>query len=614
MVHKHHATRLHYDLRLELKGVLVSWACPRGFSYDPARKHLAVPTEDHPLEYGDFEGRIPEGEYGAGDSIIWDRGTWDTVPPGEAAAQLQQGHLHLQLQGEKLQGGWHLIRTRPPGGRDQWLIYKAKDGLERSDYDLMTARPESVASGRRLTRGPTRRRALGGRQLKALGSADLAIAGYTPSPHRDDAVGALLLANRKGGHWVFAGKVGTGFDQQTRQRLLDLLRPDEVEGAQIEAAPRLRKAHWVKPKHLAQVRFVEWTRDGKLRHPSFLGLREDKAAEETQLEPAVAKSRRTKRPAAAAPTRGFFGAEPTVGFGGGRPNRGEPPSGPPPPEVPITHPERILFPKSKITRAEVRAYFDLVAPQLVEAMRGRPLSIQQWPRGIDHPGFFRHAAGTAPAWITRITLEHEAHPAEHLVIDKPQTVAWLANQAALTFHLTASRVFSLEHPDWVAFDFDPADDDFKKVVPLARALAGLLEQLNLASHPKTSGLRGLHVFVPIAPGHSFEQAHTFAASICAALARRFPAQATALRAKAHRNGRLYLDPDLNARLKTMVAPYSIRAVEGAPVSTPLLWDEVDLKLDPSQFTIKTLEKRLAKVGDLFAPVLRGRQRLPAFSD
>jgi bifunctional non-homologous end joining protein LigD len=119
MVHEHHARRLHYDLRLEMEGVLASWAVPRGPSYDPDEKRLAVQTEDHPLAYGGFEGRIPDGEYGAGDSLIWDRGTWDTVPPGRAGEQRRKGHVVADLHGEKLSGRWHLVRTRPAGGEQR---------------------------------------------------------------------------------------------------------------------------------------------------------------------------------------------------------------------------------------------------------------------------------------------------------------------------------------------------------------------------------------------------------------------------------------------------------------------------------------------------------------
>lgn len=287
--------------------------------------------------------------------------------------------------------------------------------------------------------------------------------------------------------------------------------------------------------------------------------------------------------------------------------------------MPITHPDRILFPKSRLTKADVRAYYDLVAPHVVAAMRDRPLSMQQWPRGIGSPGFFRHAAAGAPGWITRVTVGHEAHPVEHLVIDRPQTVAWLANQAALTFHMTASRIASLDNPDWVAFDFDPPEEEdpktsFARIVPLARALAWLLEELHLVSFPKTSGKRGLHVFVPIAPGHTFDGSHAFARGVSDALVGRFPDDATTVRSKKLRRGRLYLDAEQNARLKTMVAPYSIRATPDGQVSAPLQWDEVDERLDPAAFTVRNLEKRLSKVGDLFAPVLEGRQRLPTFKE
>lgn len=159
-VHKHDASRLHYDLRLEVGGALASWAVPRGPSLDPAQKRLAVRTEDHPLAYARFEGRIPRGEYGAGDALLWDRGTYDTEPSGQAERQLGEGHLRLVLRGEKLQGLWHLVRTRPAGGKPQWLLFKGQDPFARPGEGerLLRDRSESVASGRRATRGPLRAR------------------------------------------------------------------------------------------------------------------------------------------------------------------------------------------------------------------------------------------------------------------------------------------------------------------------------------------------------------------------------------------------------------------------------------------------------------------------
>lgn len=154
MVHKHDASRLHYDLRLEIDGALASWAIPKGPSFDPKVRRLAVQTEDHPLEYGTFEGRIPEGEYGAGDALVWDRGTFETEPPGAASQMREKGHLAFRLDGEKLRGRWHLVRTQRGDGRS-WILVKARDAFA-SAKDIVAERPESLVSGRTITRGPVR--------------------------------------------------------------------------------------------------------------------------------------------------------------------------------------------------------------------------------------------------------------------------------------------------------------------------------------------------------------------------------------------------------------------------------------------------------------------------
>lgn len=780
MIHKHDARRLHYDLRLEAHGALVSWACPRGPSFDPGQKRLAVQTEDHPLAYGDFEGRIPDGEYGAGDSIIWDRGTYDTVPPGQFEQQLQKGHLHVAFHGQKLDGEWHFVRTRPQGGKAQWLFFKAKDGKERPDFDVVTERPESVKSGRRFTRGPERKQTLegphpapeallekiwppmlatlvedtaapedqyvyevkydgfralaaisGGRiavqtrngidliarfpfveqalssvvvgeavidaelvgvdqqgvsrfeqlggqaqrlvafdllwldgedlrqrpleerrerlesllanaqgglqlserverphddalalarergwegliakrrgslyegkrsrdwlKLKVLGTAELAIIGFTGHSKSSRQIGALLLAAQRDGALHFAGKVGTGFDQKTRTSLFTLLQKDVIAAASVDDAPRLRDAKWVTPRHVAQLRFTEWTKDGRLRHPSFQGLREDKTPQETTPE---------------RPAKGLFGHQ-QPGFGTWHSKASDPaPALPPVPEVKLTHPEKVMYPKRGFTKADVRAYYDSVAGPLVTALQGRALTMQQYPQGIAGPSFFRHAAATAPAWIERTTIHHDDRDVEHLMVNRPEVVSWLANQSALTLHMMSSRVATGDHPDWVAFDFDPFADDWDALVPLARALHGLLDELKLDSIPKTSGKRGLHVFVPLAPGHTHDDAHGFAKDVVHVLAMQFPKLGTDLRMKRDRKDRLYLDAEQNGRWKTMVAPYSLRAVEGAPVSTPLHWDEVHPRLRPADFNLKTMERRLAKEGDLFAPAVQGKGRLP----
>ena len=780
VVHKHDASRLHYDLRLEMDGALASWAIPKGPSYDTKVKRLAVETEDHPLAYGDFEGRIPDGAYGAGDSLLWDRGTYTTDPPGQASAMRKKGHLKVVLKGEKLLGGWHLVRTRPSGGKAQWLCIKAKDGTERPGYDVEEERPESVASGRRLTRGPERKATLraphpspeallqkvwppmlavldegrpapattylyevkydgyralaalsGGKvavrsrndldfaarfpflpkalatltlgevvldgeilasdargtshfqllgdtkalhryvvfdilwldgqdlrqrpleerrellesvlgnanpplelaervpgsqdeatahakkqhwegllakrkgslyvgrrssdwlKLKVLATEELTIVGWTPQSKGAPEIGALLLGKRSGKGFTYAGKVGTGFSDKLRTELLGRLRAEEVPGPSVLDPPKMKGVHWAHPRLVAQVSFAQWTRDGRLRHPSFQGLREDKEPKDTGRDAVPDPTPKAKQ----APKARTRAAPPAAEAAG-------------PMDVPITHPERVLFPKTQLTKADVRAYYDAVAPFLVNALADRPLSFQQWPRGIDAPGFFRHDGKGAPPWVTRATVQHEERRLDQIVVDKPETVSWLANQSALTLHMTSSRLSTLDNPDWVVFDFDPAGEDWVQLVPLARALRALLDELKLLSMPKTSGKRGLHVFIPLGPGNSFEASYGFAVAVGEVLARKFPELVTRERALKNRRGRLYLDCEQNGRLKTMVAPYSLRAVEGGPASTPLHWDEVSTSLVPGDFNLRTLEKRLARTGDLFAPALRTPQKLP----
>jgi len=776
MVHKHHARRLHYDLRLEIDGALASWAVPKGPSYDPAVKRLAVPTEDHPLEYGGFEGRIPDGEYGAGDSLIWDRGTYDTMPPGEAARQRAKGHLLIELSGETLRGRWHLVRTgRPADGKAQWLLFKARDETARPGYDVVAERPESVATGRVAARGPERQSALraahppperllerlfppmlatlaarppaddaewlyelkydgfralaavsGGRvavwsrnrlelgarfrrvtealrrlvvaeavidgeivaldsrgaprfqllqkghdddailmafdllwldgqdlrsrpleerrdlltsllanappalrlaerldppgraaletaarrgfegvlakkrgspyegtrsrawlKLKAVNAQEVAIVGFTRTKSQRDEIGALLVGVVENGRLVFAGKVGTGFSARQRAELKRMLTADAVAAPRVAGAPRMRDATWVEPRLVAQVQFVEWTADGRLRHPSFLGLRPDKTPMECVRE----------TPAAPEP-----------------PGPPAAPEAPAAPQVLLTHPDRLLYPRDRITKQDVADYYAAVARPLLAALADRPVALEHWNDGIDAPAWFQQNIGKeARPWmrLAETPTRTSRRAVRHLIVDRPETLRWLAQHAVLTIHMWSSRVGQLESPDWVVFDLDPAEGRrIEQAIEPALVLRGLFERLSLPSVVKTSGKRGLHVLVPLRPGHSHEQAVAFAESITRAVARELPG-VTVERGIGKRRGRLYLDAYQNGYGKTIVAPYSLRALDGAPVSAPLDWSEVTPKLDPGRYTLRTMPRRLDTVGDRFAPALRGGVRLPA---
>lgn len=835
VVHKHDATSLHYDLRLEVDGGLASWAVPKGPSYDPGAKRLAVETEDHPLAYADFEGHIPDDAYGGGDSLLWDRGTYDTVPPGQASAQREHGRLHVELHGEKLQGQWHLIRTRLRGSakKPQWLLFKAKDETADPSRDITTERPESVKSGQVETQGPARRRG-GNTQRKAvarkrsaghpgrapavprtpkkllerMGSPMLARLALTEEAGDDThvyevkydgfrALAALvdgklamqsrrgndlskrfpelakalrglrvkdvvldgelvalddkgrsrfqllqqvlegveqrfvvfdvpwlngedlrglpleerrarlerlmrdvelplqisermkpplkqalaaarrhgwegLIAKRRGSRYVDTrsgdwlklkvvsgqevvilgylpiqnersktelgallvgvhgedgfhdvGKVGTGFTAKDRRELRALLDKDVVRTpVAVDAKPR-KGAVWVKPRHVAQVHFSEWTEDGRLRQPVYQGLRIDKAPTEVVRErPAPGRSkasrttpRRTKQRAASsrstrASTRRATGelraprAQVARTSAPGRHEETE--AG----LAKLTHGDRVLFPRTGLTKADVFDYYRQVAPLLVPILTDRPISVQQWPAGIAAPGFFRHELSGTPSWVPTLRVRHVEKSLRHVNVNGEEPLLWLANQSALTLHMWLSHAPKLSQPDFLAMDLDPGKGGWSDVVTVALALRELLEEQGLESYPKTSGKRGLHVLIPLAPGHTYAKVQAHANALAQALEERLGDLATTVRGIQARKGRLYLDAGQNARGKTVVAPYSLRAREGAPFSAPLKWSEVTRRLDPARFNLRTLKKRLDTVGDLFAPALENPQRLP----
>jgi bifunctional non-homologous end joining protein LigD len=286
-----------------------------------------------------------------------------------------------------------------------------------------------------------------------------------------------------------------------------------------------------------------------------------------------------------------------------------------PVEVKLSHPEKVLYPRDGITKQDIADYFDAVASAMIPTLRDRPLAFQHWPQGIHRPPWFQQNIGDdAEPWmhLVETPTSTSQRMVRHLVADRPEALRWLAQHNALTLHMWSSREGSLESPDWVVFDLDPGEGHgFEQTLDVAFALRKWLEAHDIASVPKTSGKRGLHVFVPLAPGQTHEEAIAFAVSVGQELVPTLP-QTTMLRSKAQRHGRLYFDCYQNGYGKTVVAPYTPREVDAAPVSAPLKWSEVTRKLDPKKFTVKTMPKRIEKVGDLFADALKGGIELKRF--
>ena len=789
VVQKHWARRLHYDLRLEMDGVLKSWAVPHGPSSRPEEKRLAVHVEDHPLEYANFEGVIPEGNYGAGSVIVWDTGAYRLVKEGDPLDWLARGKLELELFGHKLRGRWTLVRMSK--SEKDWLLLKKADAAA-SEEELIERYPESVITGltveemrdvpakvetirkhlsavkaprhevtaktqpfmlatldtrpfsnkdwlyeikydgvrvlaeRRgesvhlygrngqsftsrypdlaaalgalpvdrfaidgeivafdehgkpsfgrlqarmgltnsidieramvqvpvvgiffdclallghdLRRLPLLRRKeclrmllpllgsvrygdhvlaqgeafyeaaseqrlegivakkaasvyIGGRskdwiKIKCHLRQEFVIGGYTDPQGTRGYFGALHIGLYDGPKLVYVSKVGTGFDERSLKQIWEVLQPHVRESTPFdERGPAGRGHHWVEPTLVCEVRFIEWTEDGGIRHPVFAGLRPDRRPEDCRRE------------APAEPVR----LEPQAPV--------PPPPSPPEEsraEVKITNAGKVFWPVEGYTKGDLIAYYDAVAPLLIPYLTDRPLVLTRYPDGVEGKSFFqKDAPAFVPAWVRteRIYSKDAERDIDYFIVNNAETLTYVVNLGTIPLHLWASRLGSLDRPDWLVLDLDPKGAPFTDVVKVARELHNILEELRVPSYAKTSGSTGLHILVPLGARYTYEEARNFARLLALLGIEAAPDVATLARPIHTRGGKVYIDFGQNGHGRTIVAPLSVRPLPGATVSCPLRWEEVTARLDPSRFAIKTVSKRFAKIRDPLAPIL-----------
>jgi bifunctional non-homologous end joining protein LigD len=405
-------------------------------------------------------------------------------------------------------------------------------------------------------------------KTKCHARQEFVIAGYTPAKSAGgDDLGALLLATRKDGALAFAGKVGNGFDRATRTDLLARRRRLEAERPAVEGAPRVREARWVAPRLVAEVEFSEWTGSGRLRHPSFVGLREDKPASAVRAERPV-------------PVRGVAVA-----------NAGDADvvAG-----IRITHPDRKLFPGAEATKLDVARYYARVWPLLEPHLADRPLAFVRCPEGATKTCFFQkhwpeEIAGVAPV---DVSLPGKKKEPPHARIASLSGLVALAQRGALEVHLWGSRARRLEFPDRLVFDLDPGPGvDWSEVVAGARLLRSLLAELGLESFALTSGGKGLHVVAPLAPRADWATFKAAAAAIAGAVAAAFPDRYVDKATKSSRTGKIFVDYLRNGRGATAIAPFSVRARAGAPIAMPITWQEL-ARSSPDRFTLATVGRRL----------------------
>jgi len=277
--------------------------------------------------------------------------------------------------------------------------------------------------------------------------------------------------------------------------------------------------------------------------------------------------------------------------------------------VEISKPDKVLFPDAGLTKLDLATYYDAVADVMLPHLRGRPVNMQRFPDGVEGMAFYeKKVPSHFPDWVHSVEVHTEDGTQRQVVVDDRRSLVYLAQQACITPHTWLCTTKALEEPDQLVFDLDPSDDDLAKVRRATRLTGELLGELGLTTYLKTTGSRGYHVLVPLRPSLGFDEVRAFARRCAEVLVERAPDLLTIEQRKANRGDRVYVDIGRNAYGQTAVPAYAVRARPGAPVSTPITWDELS-RVKPAQFTIASVRRRLARRDCPWAEVRRHAQTL-----
>jgi DNA ligase D-like protein (predicted polymerase) len=591
---------------------------------------LAVRTEDHPLEYEHFHGRIPKGHYGAGTMTLWDRGTYRLVKILSWDEAMQRGELKVALQGRRLRGEWHLVRTQQ--GPNTWLLFKSRDRYSGPDRDS--------ALGIDLASAPAGTVAADVAPMQTLG--ELAVAHDTDWLFEMEFVGARSLAWKRGDAVGFAALAAAPVElaaglrelrgeqavldgvvvaldargQPCRQALagalaggeattlayytFDVLQWEEFDLRPLPLLDRKAALRSLVPPHprLLFVDHVAGDARALLRAIQAAGL------------PAAIGKRATSV-YASGPNESWRRLPTTLLAANDSPHHPPAPAGALAPRWKPSNLGKVYWPAEGFTKGDLLTYYGAVAAALLPHLRDRPLHLNRFPDGIDGKSFYqREVKAGSPAWVRRVAIAHDGNAVPHHVVDDLDTLLHVVNLGSIDLHPWLSRVGSLDEPDWAVLDLDPKTAPWPHVVRIARAAGKLLRGVGLRPLLKTSGKSGMHVFVPLRAGYSYDHTRMFLEAVARILVRELPDLATIERSPDRRDGKVYLDFLQNRRSQTIVPPYAVRPVRGASVSAPLHWDELeDDTLSPRAFTIHTMPRRLAAQGDLFRAALEDRQDL-----
>ncbi len=634
VVQRHEASRLHYDLRLETGGALASWAVPKGIPHTPGLRRLAVRTEDHPISYADFEGTIPAGEYGGGAMRIVDRGPVQFLVDPEAG--LHAGKLEFILGGSSVRGEWHLVRLES----GDWLLLKTRDRYVRGEGEPLfpfalygerrsplprSLRPmvwgeESTPFDDRgwvflpeldgvrvavFIEGGVPRIRGGGRDLTA------AFPRLTEELSRIRATDALL-----DGVLIAAGddlrpdrtrleaRLAGDSEIETQLYLLDIIHFEDWRLRERPLSDRLRALRAVVPDLTLCPRIDPVQGDGiaLAEHAATAGLTALWARKLDAPYRAGAQKAWRRIPLERSTVVGCdLISALSAPSSRGKKSR-----------VRITRRERVYWPELGLTKGELLDYYAAVAPLLLPHLADRPLHLRRFPDGVTGEGFYQKAAPDhTPDWVPTATLSTSSgeKAIRHHLCPDLETLLYLVNLGSIDLHPWASRVLTPDSPDHLVIDLDPGSAGYDRTVRVARIVGRLLTGAGIHPHVKTSGSRGLHIYVSLVPGYTYDQAAMFAEMVARLAVRELPEIATVERSPGKRGDRVYVDFGQNRRGQTIVPPYVVRPVAAASVSVPLDWDELDPALPPSAFPFTDVLDRFERLGDLFAPVLEQQHSL-----
>lgn len=397
------------------------------------------------------------------------------------------------------------------------------------------------------------------------------IAGFTEPKGGRKYFGSLVLGVFVKGKLQYIGHSGGSFDENNLKDLYEKLKALEIKGSPFADPPKTNaQYHWVKPILICETAFSEWTNEGIMRQPIFLGLREDKSPLDVHIE-------KTTAPPSSSDFR----------------------------DLKITDLNKIYFPEDKFSKGDVIEYYKKISDIILPYLKDRPQSLYRMPEGIYQKHFYQKDIYPKVVGIKTFPIyrESEDKMKNYIIGDDEKTLLYIINLGCIELNPWFSRIQNLDKPDYMVLDLDPLEIDFSAVLKTAKVIKEILDQANVNSYVKTSGKTGLHVYIPLGAQYPYDEVKEFGEIIAKIVQKQLPDITSVERMPKKRKGKVYIDYLQNRKGQTITAPYSLRPVKGLRVSAPLLWEEIDKQIDPAEFTVKNIFQRIEKFGDFFKPVL-----------